>query len=119
MSTAPDSAASLRRSVYLLLTAAAVGVAGAKVVGAGNVYEPSRYTPPTKDAYSANPPDPPRVWPAEQPNPSPMFSSNDKSRWATVKAIVEDGTYVIGKRVRPHPTNPKLPYEDQGIIRKG
>lgn len=119
MTTAPDPAAGLRRSAYLLLIAVAVGIAAAKVVGAENVFEPSRYTPPARDAYAPNPPDPPRVWPDKRPNPSPMFSSNDKSRWATVKALVENRTYVIGKRVRPHPTDPKLPYEDQGIVRKG
>src|SRR5262249_25521479 len=51
--------------------------------------------------------------------PSPMFSSNDKSRWATVRAIVDDGTFVIGKRVTPHPTDRTKKYDDQGIIAKG
>ena len=59
MSDAPDT----RRSVYLLLTAVAVAIAAAKVVGAENVFEPSRYTPPPSGGYSANPPDPPRHWP--------------------------------------------------------
>jgi hypothetical protein len=36
-------AADTRRSVYLLLTAVAVAIAAAKVVGAENVYEPSRH----------------------------------------------------------------------------
>src|SRR6185437_4808650 len=82
-----------RRSVYLVLTVVAVAIAAAKVVGAENVYEPSRYTPPSPGAYSASPPDPPRIWPATRPDPTPMFSSNDKSRWDTVRALVDDGTY--------------------------
>ena len=36
-----------------------------------------------------------------------MFSSNDKSRWATVRALVDDGTFVIGKRTYPDPNDPK------------
>lgn len=115
MSAATDPAASLRQSVYLLLTAAAVAIATAKVVGAENVLEPSRYTPPTADGYSANPPDPPRNWPATRPDPSPMFSSNDKSRWATVKALVENGTYVIGYREYPDGGNPKV-FTPTGIV---
>jgi hypothetical protein len=93
----PD-AADTRRTVYLLLTAVAVAIAAARVVGAENLYEPSRYTPP-EGGYSSNPPDPPRRWPSERPDPMPTFSSNDKSRWATIRALVDDGTYVIGRRV--------------------
>ena len=51
MSDAPET----RRSVYLLLTAVAVAIAAAKVVGAENVFEPSRYSPPTSGDYSAQP----------------------------------------------------------------
>ena len=40
MPDAPDT----RRSFYLLLTAVALAIATAKVVGAENVYEPSRYS---------------------------------------------------------------------------
>ena len=107
-----------RRSAYLLLTAVAVAIAAAKVVGAENVFEPSRYTPPSKDAYSTNPPDPPRNWPTERPDPTPMFSSNDRSRWATVRALVDDGSYVIGTRTYPDGGNPKT-YKDAGIIAEG
>lgn len=108
-------ASDLRRSVYCLLIAAAVAIAAAKVVGAENVFEPSRYTAPTKTGYSAVPPDPERKWPAERPDPTPMFSSNDKSRWATVRALVEEGTYSIGKRTYANPKNPKK-YVDEGIV---
>jgi len=104
-----------RRSIYLLFTSVAVAIAAAKVVGAENLLEPSRYTPPTPDAYSASPPDPPRAWPKERPDPTPMFSSNDKSRWAAVRALVDDGTFVIGKRHFADGGNPKS-YRDTGII---
>jgi hypothetical protein len=115
MTDTPDT----RRAFYLLLTAAGVAVAAAKVLGAENVLEPSRYTPPKyappNEGYSSNPPDPPRNWPAERPDPSPMFSSNDKSRFATIRALVDDKTYAIGRRVYPDGRDPRR-YEDVGIV---
>lgn len=114
----PADASDIRRSVYLLLTAVAVAIAAAKVIGAEGVLEPSRYTPPREGDYSAFPPDPPRKWPAERPDPTPMYGSNDKSRWATVRALVDDGTYVIGRRSFPDGGNPKV-YRDEGIIAEG
>lgn len=111
----PADATDFRRSAYLLLTAAAVAIAAAKVVGAENVLEPSRYTPPTKNDYSKIPPDPRRDWPPVRPDPTPMFGSNDKSRWATVRALVDDGTYVIGRRVYPDGGNPKV-FAPEGIV---
>jgi hypothetical protein len=104
----------LRRSVYLLLTAVAVALAAARVFGGENLYEPSRYTPPA-DGYTSNAPDPPRKWPAERPDPTPMFSSNDKSRFATIRALVDEHTYSIGKRVYPDGGDPKT-YKDEGIV---
>jgi hypothetical protein len=111
----PVDTSDTRRSVYLLITAVAVSIAVAKVVGAENLFEPSRYTPPISGGYSSNPPDPPRIWPPERPDPMPMFSSNDKSRWATVRALVDKQTYVIGKRELLDPDEPKS-YRDSGII---
>jgi hypothetical protein len=108
-------ASDFRRSASMLLIAAATAIAAAKVVGAENVLEPSRYTPPTPNAYSASPPDPPRNWPSTRPDPSPMFGSNDKSRWATVRALVDHGTYVIGTRHYPDGSDAKR-YRDEGIV---
>lgn len=108
----PAESSDLRRSVYLLLTAAAVAVAAAKVVGAENVLEPSRYKPPAAGAYGS---EPDRKWPTERPDPTPMHSSNDKSRWATVRALVDEGTYVIGTRTFPDARNPKA-FADAGIV---
>jgi drug/metabolite transporter superfamily protein YnfA len=94
-----DPAAPLRRSVYLLLTALAVGIAVAKIVGAELVHEPSRHKPPTQDDYGFGfPNQQSRAWPEKRPNPSPMYGSNDRSRWATVRALVDEGTYVVGRR---------------------
>lgn len=111
-----DAAAGLRRTVYGLVGAVAVGIGLGKLAGAENVFEPSRYRPPTEDSFGAGrAPEvtPRRVWPERRPEPTPMFSSNDKSRWATVKALVEDGTYVVGKRDFPAATEG---FTDTGII---
>jgi hypothetical protein len=108
----PADASDLRRSVYLLLGAAAVAVAAAKVVGAELVYEPTRYKATEKQTYGA---EPKREWPRERPDPTPMFSSNDKSRWATVRSLVDHTTYVIGKRTITDPQRPDK-YIDEGIL---
>lgn len=108
--------AALRRTVYQLLTVVAVGIALAKVVGAENVVEPSRYPPPppgvAADRYDSTPQGT-REWPAVRPAPTPMFGSNDRSRWATVRALVENGTYVIGRRENH---TAATGYKDTGIV---
>ncbi|MGL4421950.1 MAG: hypothetical protein ACRCZF_14885, partial [Gemmataceae bacterium] len=97
------------------LIALAVGIAIAKVVGAENVIEPSRFQPPTASSYGASFADPPtRAWPSTRPEPMPLFSSNDKSRWATIRALVENRTYTIGQRENFTATTP--PFRDSGII---
>jgi hypothetical protein len=108
---AGDATGELRRAVYLLLGACAVAVACAKIVGAENVLEPSRYKPPS-GGYGS---EPDRKWPAERPDPTPMHSSNDKSRWATVRALVDDGTYSIGRRVY----HADKTFHDEGIVAEG
>ena len=45
----------------------------------------------------------------------PTFSSNDRSRWATVRALVEEGTFVIGRR-DPSKITDKNKYGDYGIV---
>jgi hypothetical protein len=97
-----DPTADLRRTIYLLLGAAAVAVCVAKVIGAENVFEPSRYDTAV------------RKWPATRPTPTPMYSSNDRSRWATVRALVEQGEYVVGRRDNFTAKDP--PFADRGII---
>ena len=80
--------ATLRRSVYAILLTLTLGITTARVMDVEFVYEPSIY-----HAY------PTRTWPREVPENSPTFSSNDRSRWATIRALVEEGTFVIGRRV--------------------
>lgn len=85
------------------MLAAAAGMMIARVVNVEFLYEPSLYK-----AYPA------RKWPTEKPSPQPSFGSNDRARWATVKAIVEEQTYVIGRRVDD--PEAKDGYRDEGIL---
>src|SRR5438105_496580 len=93
----------LRRSLYSLMLVAASGLMVARVANVEFLYQPSLHK-----AY------PNRAWPSTTPEPWPTFGSNDRARWATVKAIVEDHTFVIGRRV-PNPDDPKG-YKDDGIL---
>ena len=110
-----DPTAAVRRAAYLFLGTIAVAVMVAKIVGAENVYEPSRYAPPAADSFGAGRIDAPsRKWPAERPDPTPAFGSNDRSRWATVESLVHGGTYVVGTRKDFAGT--AKPFGDRGII---
>jgi hypothetical protein len=82
-----------RRLVYGLLITLAAGLAAGRIASAERVYEPSVHR-----AAGENVPRP--AWPATRPEPWPTFSSNDRSRWAAVRALVDQGTWVIGRRDR-------------------
>ena len=90
MTTAPDNAAS-RSLVYGLLITLAVGLNLGRLASLERVNEPSVHKP---DGDTRPRP----AWPKVRPEPSPTFGSNDRSRWATVRALVEKGTFVIGQR---------------------
>jgi hypothetical protein len=84
----------LRRRVYALVLTVAAGTLAGRILGVELVYEPSLH----RDEQSPSPGK--RVWPKSRPLPMPTFSSNDRSRWATVRSLVEQGTYVVGRRER-------------------
>ncbi len=92
----PDPTAVLRRQVYVLLIVVATAMAAGRVLAAERIYEPGQTRDPGENV-------PRSLWPATRPRPMPTFSSNDRSRWATVRALVDDGTYVVGRRYDPHP----------------
>jgi hypothetical protein len=87
----------LRQSCYRILWVVSLAVMTARVCSAERVYEPSIHKPdpsnPNQEAIAAT-----RNWPSTRPQPMPTFGSNDRSRWATIRALVEDGTFVIGRR---------------------
>jgi hypothetical protein len=87
-----DESARLRHWVYALLLAVVAGAAVGRIFAAERVYEPSLYKENKSD------PRPLSVWPKKMPTASPLFGSNDRSRWATIRALVDHGTYAIGER---------------------
>jgi hypothetical protein len=91
----------VRRSIYGLMLLVTVATTVARIANVEFLIEPSLYK-----AY------PLRKWPTEKPSPWPSFSSNDRSRWATVRSLVEEGTFVIGQRVEL----PDGKYRDEGIL---
>jgi hypothetical protein len=89
--TAADPAC-LRRQVCSLLIVAATAMAVGRILATERVYEPSLHR---ADGDTASPRS---AWPVTRPAPMPTFSSNDRSRWATVRSLVDEGTYVVGRR---------------------
>ncbi len=89
----PSDPGELRRLAYGVLIAVAVGMAIGRIFSAELLFEPSLHQSPGEVH------DPPRrPWPRDCPEPYPTFSSNDRSRWAAVRALVDEGTFVIGRR---------------------
>jgi hypothetical protein len=100
--------ASIRRGVYALLIVVAVAGLAGRIVGVGRVYEPWLSRPPGATD------DPRGDWAATRPEPVPTHGDNDRSRWATVRALVENHTYVIGHRDGIDPDTGKP--IDRGIV---
>jgi hypothetical protein len=94
MTPLPDTRAADRRAVYGLLIVLAASVAGGRILSAERLSEPSVHRPPDQPGI------PRPSWPSTRPDPWPTFSSNDRSRWAVVRALVDEGTFVIGRRDR-------------------
>jgi hypothetical protein len=88
----PADPATLRRICYALLIIIAVAGISGRILGTGRVYEPWEFKKPgTDDPLHGD-------WPTKRPEPQPTHGANDRSRWATVRALVENGTYAIGTR---------------------
>lgn len=98
-----------RRSIYALLIMAAAGMTAGHIAAVERIYEPSAFKPEGEAAR------PSQVWPAKRPTPTSLLRSNDRSRWATVRALVDEGTYVVGRRDSKRATRGN-PYGDYGIV---
>src|SRR5262249_53665818 len=94
-----------RKLVYSLLITVAAGAVAGRILATELVVEPSLH-----DLERGGPKG--RVWPTVRPKPMPTFSSNDRSRWATIEMLVTEGTYVIGRRERL----PDGGYVDRGLV---
>src|SRR5215208_6608000 len=93
----------LRRWVYHLLIVIAFAIACGRIISVQRVYEPAfHFDPNKKNAnvldHEGKKGDPRPLWPAARPDSNAMFGSNDRARWATIRSLVHDGTYVVGQR---------------------
>jgi hypothetical protein len=100
----------VRRRIYLLLILVTMAVVCARILSAQILWEPV-LNRDDGDYTTFRP----RIWPKQSPDPVPTFGSNDRSRWATVVALVDDGTYVIGRR-EPALVSKENKYGYDGII---
>ncbi len=101
----PSDTSTLRRWIYHLVIAIAFAIACGRIASVQRVYEPAfHFDPNKKDAAKLDTEgkkgDPRPLWPAARPDANAMFGSNDRARWATIRALVHEHTYVVGKRER-------------------
>ncbi len=87
-----DPCRSFRRQAYTLLIAVAAAAATGRILSTVRAYDPDAYRPEgaTEDVRPS--------WPKTRPGAWPTFGSNDRSRFAAVRALVDEGTWVIGRR---------------------
>jgi hypothetical protein len=98
---------STRRTLYFVLIALAAGVVAGHILELARLYDPSVF----RDERDPN--DTRSIWPKTRPRPLATHGDNDRSRWDTVRALVDNGTYVIGHRnLGPREGE----YQDSGII---
>ncbi len=97
-----------RSAVYSILLVCALAIVCAHIANAELVFEPSIH----RAEGDTSPTAPSRIWPKERPNPMPTYSSNDRSRWCTIRALVDEGTWVIGRRRIEADGS----YHDEGIV---
>ncbi len=88
--TSADTA-QLRRWVYWMMILIAFSINCGRILSVQRVFEPAFHR--DADMRSNR-----KTWPATLPDDNAMFGSNDRARWATIRSLVHDGTYVIGTR---------------------
>src|SRR5437870_6016693 len=98
----------VRRLVYTLLITVAAGVVAARILSVARLSDPGLYRAENHPEDTLHNP-----WSRTRPEPMPTHGDNDRSRWDTVRALVDNGTYVIGHR-DTEPGSKK--YTDSGII---
>ncbi|HEV3238465.1 MAG TPA: hypothetical protein VGZ25_15880, partial [Gemmataceae bacterium] len=112
----PSDNAQLRRWVYALLIVTSIAGVCGRIMSTGRSYDPGVYRAEGDVTSSL------AEWPKIRPEPTPTHGANDRSRWATVRALVDNGTYVIGHRefdeqtglAKRDPTTDKI--KDEGIV---
>lgn len=90
--SADESRAALRRGVYLLLAMIAAGNVTGRLLAVNSV-DTVRVEKRLNDEAAMKAP--PGAEPRRRDLQRPFLSGNDRSRWCTVRALVEHGTYAI------------------------
>lgn len=101
----------LRRQISVLLITVAAAIMAGRIVSTVRNYEPYLHKDEANEEFGDR--EMRQAWPKTRPRPMPTFSSNDRSRWATIRALVDNGTYVVGYR-EVDPATGK--YQDHGIV---
>src|SRR5207249_7659759 len=109
MISSNPSPSGIRKLVFTLFIVLAAGHVAGRILSVSRVYEPDLSRPPDKVD------DPRGLWPKVRPEPMPTHGDNDRSRWDTVRALVDNGTYAIGDR-DPGRITAENKYGDGGII---
>lgn len=94
-----------RSTVFAVLITAAAGQTAGRILNVMRLYEPVLYRPEgAVEDRRGN-------WAKTRPEPMPTHGDNDRSRWLTIRTLVDEGTYVIGRRVTDPATGQ---YQDTG-----
>jgi len=80
-----------QKTICWILIVLAGAMAAGRVASVTQLFDPSLFR-------SAEERNSKRAWLTKKPAAVVTLSSNDRSRWLTVRALLENGTYVIGKR---------------------
>jgi hypothetical protein len=107
MNPDPDSLR-WRQSVYMIFIVVVAGIVAGRILSVARVYEPHLFRGQDADDLRS-------IWPSSRPEPMPTHGDNDRSRWDTIRALVDQGTYVIGERDPSRATSQNR-YGDVGII---
>ena len=80
-----------QKAVCWLLILLAGMMAAGRLASVTQLYDPTLFR--AADEVNSK-----RAWITKRPSPVFTLSSNDRSRWLTVRSLLENGTYVIGTR---------------------
>lgn len=80
-----------QKAVCWLLILLAGMMAAGRLASVTQLYDPTLFR--AADEVNSK-----RAWITKRPTPVVTLSSNDRSRWLTVRSLLENGTYVIGTR---------------------
>ena len=86
-----DDSRSLARLAGTVVILVSVALVAGRIALVTRLLEPALLRKATDPGFT-----PP--WPSARPEPTPFLSSNDKSRWATVRSLTENGTFVVARR---------------------